>query len=115
MAKKLAAATAAKYDKVPVLRGAIQRFPRALREIAKVSVFGSEKHEQSIGSTSYLDVPGADDIYADAEGRHMLAEAIEGPRNYEDGDLLHKAQKAWNALADLEVFLRNQTRKENDA
>ena len=115
MSKKLAAATAAKYKKVPVLQGAIQRFPRALREIAIVSVFGAKKHDNPMGDMTYMDVPDAENVYANAEGRHMLSEAIEGPRNYEDGDLLHKAQKAWNALADLEVFLRNLAREKKDA
>ncbi|KKL85283.1 hypothetical protein LCGC14_1956270 [marine sediment metagenome] len=115
MAKKLAAATTAKYAKIPVAQGVFAHFPRALREIAKVSVFGAGKHEVPMGDMSYTDVPDAENVYQNAEARHMLAEAIEGPRNYEDGDLLHKAQKAWNALADLEVFLRNLAREENDA
>lgn len=102
----LAAATAAKYDKAPIYRGVIERFPMALRAIAKVSVFGARKHEQPIGSMSYLDVPDAENVYIDAELRHVIAEAIDGPFNCDDDGLLHKAQKAWNALADLEVYLR---------
>ena len=115
MTKKLAAATAAKYSKVPVVQGVLARFPLALREIAIVSVFGAKKHEVPMGDTGYLDVLDAENVYANAEARHMLAEAIEGPRNLEDGLLLHKAQKAWNALADLEVFLRTQTKEDDDA
>jgi hypothetical protein len=102
----LPTATAAKYNKVPIYRGVIWRFPMALREIAEVSVFGAGKHDQPIGSLTYLDVPDAPNVYLEAEQRHVLAEAIEGPVNHEDGGLLHKAQKAWNALADLEVYLR---------
>ena len=110
MTKKLAAATAAKYTKEPVALGCILCFPRAIQEIAKVSRFGWKKHEIKLpeGNWSYLDVPGANNIYREAEGRHMLAEVIEGPVNAQDSDLFHKAQKAWNALADLEVFLRDR-------
>ncbi len=115
MTKKLSAAMVAKYAKVPVVQGVMARFPRALREIAIVSVFGAKKHEQPVDSMSYLDAFDAKNVYLNAEMRHMLAEATEGPINHEDGNLLHKAQKAWNALADLEVFLNTQTKEEDDA
>jgi len=112
MTKKLAAATAAKYKKEPVALGCILRFPRAMLAIAKVSRFGWQKHEIKLpeGNWDYLDVPGAQNVYAEAEGRHMVKEALEGSINEEDGGMLHKAQKAWNALADLEVFLRQAER-----
>ena len=113
MSKKLSEATAAKYNKTPVALGCILRFPRAVQEIAKVSVFGCQKHQAPMGSTGYIDAPDAENAYREAEGRHMLAEAIEGPINKQDGFLLHKAQKAWNALADLEVYLYQQE-KEKD-
>ena len=108
MKKFLAVATAAKYSKTPVALGCVLYFPRSMLEIAKVSVFGCKKHNTTVGSTGYIDVPDAENVYREAEGRHMLAEAIGGPVNAQDGDLLHKAQKAWNALADLEVFLYQQ-------
>ena len=108
MTEKLSAATAAKYSKTPVALGCILRFPRAVQEIAKVSVFGCQKHQAPMGSMGYVDVPDAENVYREAESRHLVAEAIEGPVNKQDGDLLHKAQKAWNALADLEVYLRNR-------
>ena len=103
---ELSPATAAKYDKVNIHRGVIGRFPMAIREIAKVSAFGCVKHGQIMGSMSYLEVPDAEFVYLEAEQRHAVAETIEGPVNYDDGNLLHKAQKAWSALADLEVYLR---------
>ncbi len=107
--KTLSKATAAKYQKIPVFQGTIGRFPRAMREIATVSVFGANKHQVPMGDMSYLDVPDAENVYLNAESRHLVAEVIEGPANHEDGELLHKAQKAWNALADLEVYLSNST------
>ncbi len=99
-------ATAAKYGKVPVAEGCICRFPRALLEVAKVSVPGSAKHGVPTSSMSYLDVPEAEWVYRNAEARHLIAEMLNGPVNKEDWGLYHKAQKAWNALADLEVFLK---------
>jgi uncharacterized protein YecT (DUF1311 family) len=104
-ANKLAAATIAKATKPTVALGCVARFPRAMTEIAKVSAFGSKKHNVPMGSMAYLDMAGAANAFREAELRHVVAEIIEGPINREDGDLLHKAQKAWNALADLEVYL----------
>ena len=97
--------TKAKYSKVPVFDGTFARFPRALTEIAKVSVYGAKKHDNTPGDLTFLTVPKAESLYLNAEGRHMLSEVLEGPINCQDGNMLHKAQKAWNALADLEVYL----------
>ena len=98
-------ATKARYEKPQPYRGVLARFPRAILEIAKVSAYGTVKHELPMGDVSYLDIPGAEVNFVEAEVRHLLHEAIHGPVNEEDGDLLHKAQKAWEALADLEVYL----------
>jgi hypothetical protein len=105
--KPLTAATMAKATKPAVALGCVARFPRAMIEIAKVSAFGSKKHNVPMGSMSYLNTTGAANAFREAELRHVVAEIIEGPINHDDDDLLHKAQKAWNALADLEVFLVN--------
>lgn len=106
--QELAPATAAKYGKDPVFRGAIARFPRAFREVAKVSSFGFQKHKTPPGGElQYLDVPDAYVVYSDAVGRHLVGEAVEGQINHADGGLYHAAQAAWNALARLEVMLRD--------
>jgi hypothetical protein len=95
-----------KYTKAPIYQGLLAKFPRALAEIAKVSAYGAKKHQVSLMSNNYLTVPDASTVYADAVGRHILAQALEGPVNHADGGMLHKAQLAWNALADLEVWLK---------
>lgn len=108
-------ATEAKRHKVHAAVECIQKFPRALLEVARVAEWGDRKHNQPLGSKFYLEVPDADTTYLDAEARHMIAEVIEGPINAEDDGMLHKAQKAWSALADLEVFLRNREEETTDA
>lgn len=110
--RALAAATQAKYEKVPVTRGVIARFPRALREIAKVSVVGTKKHQVPLDDMSFVDIPDAYNVYTDAVGRHLTGEYIDGPINDEDGGLLHAAQLAWDALARLEVLLVEMERGE---
>lgn len=109
----LSAATKAKYSKSPVYQGFIARFPRAMLEIARVSVFGTTKHDVPLNDMSYMDLPNAGTVYNDAEARHLVGLAIDGNVNADpaDGGMLHLAQKAWDALAALEIFLRDQERQ----
>lgn len=106
----LAPATAAKYAKPDVYSGVLYRFPRSMLEIAKVSAFGTKKHNVHAADRSYMDIPNAFDVYSAAVSRHLINEAIEGPVNLDpnDGGMLHAAQLAWDALARLEIFLRNR-------
>ena len=104
----LASATAAKYDKLPIYSGAIGRFPRALAELAKVSEFGTKKHEVPIDDMSYLDIPDALRVFDDALARHQNKLARGEVVNEDDGRLFHRAQLVWNALAGLERFLRDR-------
>lgn len=108
----LSPATQAKYAKAPLYAGVVARFPLALEEVAKVSVYGTKKHKVRLDDMSYLSIPDAYAIYSDAVLRHVTAEALHGPVNPQDGGLLHAAQLAWNALARLEVMLRHQAKGE---
>lgn len=93
------------------VRGVLARFPRAILALAEVSSYGTTKYDLDMGDVSYKDLPDADTMFAEAEVRHVLNEAIEGPLSQDGREcepqrtMYHKAQKAWNALADLEVFL----------
>lgn len=87
------------------VQGVLSLFPRAILEIARVSALGAEKYGVPLDAVDYRSVPNASAVYREAELRHMLAEITEGEYNSKDGGMLHKAQKAWNALADLEILL----------
>lgn len=76
--------------------------PRAMLAVAEVGTYGAEKY--SDGGWKY--VAGGVERYTDAMDRHRLKEGIE--LNDEDSGLLHAAQVAWNALARLELMLRQQ-------
>lgn len=93
----------AKLDagKVSAYRGAIDYFPRAILSVAAVSTFGASKYAWKGWET----VPEGFERYSDALVRHLLAE---GKGEVADGDsgLLHAAHAAWNALARLELKLR---------
>lgn len=93
----------AKLDagKVCAFRGAIDYFPRAIREVAAVSTFGASKYAWKGWET----VPEGFERYSDAMVRHLLAEGS-GEVTDNDSGLLHAAHAAWNALARLELKLR---------
>lgn len=95
-----------KAGKAAVLRGALQLFPRAFVAVARVSEHGATKYSWH----GWDHVPNARERYGDALARHLVAEATDGPTDPETG-LLHAAQVAWNALARLELQLREHETK----
>lgn len=95
----------AKLDagKSPVYQGLYDYFPRACLAIADVSGFGASKYAWR----SWETVPDGINRYKNALGRHQMKERVEGPRD-KDSALLHAAHIAWNALAVLELMLREE-------
>lgn len=93
----------AKLDagKPAVFRGLIDYFPRACLSVAGVSSFGAAKYAWK----GWESVPDGFNRYSDALSRHLLGESIDGKRDPETG-LLHAAQVAWNAMARLELLLK---------
>jgi len=94
-------APGAKLDagKAPVLRGALRYFPRALTAIAEVSDFGAKKYTWN----GWESVPDGINRYGDALARHMLVDGLDA-----QSGLSHAAHAAWNALARLELILRQE-------
>jgi hypothetical protein len=87
-------------DKPPV--GLVfESFPRALLAVAKVAGDGANKYTRG----GWRTVQDGMTRYSDAQGRHTLKQFIEGPNDKESGSL-HLAHAAWNALAILELALR---------
>ena len=95
------------HGKAPIRRGVLEYFPRALEEVAKVSEFGAGKYAWK----GWMSVPDGINRYGDAEGRHILKAALEGEYDRDSG-LLHAAHEAWNALARLELILREKDMEE---
>jgi hypothetical protein len=97
------------YGKSPIYRGAISYFPRALMSVSGVSAYGANKYSWK----GWEDVPDGVNRYSDALGRHLAKEGIEGLYDLEilndpkyPGKILHASQVAWNALARLELILK---------
>lgn len=90
--------------KSPVTRGCLHYFPRALKAVAGLSCIGAEKYSWKGWET----VPDGINRYGDAVGRHELA--IEGDYSRRDPDtgVLEATAVAWNALARLELVLREK-------
>ena len=81
-------------------------FARALSEVSKVGTYGATKYTDN----GWMEVPNGVARYSDALLRHQLAEQA-GQELDPDTKLLHAAHAAWNALARLDLILRE---KEND-
>lgn len=94
-----------KYDagKAPVYQGFQKYFPRACLAVAWVSEYGFRKYGSWGG---WKLVPDALPRYRDAKGRHQFQQDISGSYDEESG-LAHKAQEAWNILADLEKSIED--------
>ena len=77
--------------------------PRALLAVAEVATFGANKYSDG----GWQHVPDALKRYTDAMDRHRLKEYTEGRYDH-DSELTHAAHLAWNALARLELLLRDE-------
>lgn len=100
---------AIKYDKgkSQVFRGAIDYFPRAISAVADVSVFGASKYTWK----GWENVDDGYNRYSDALMRHLVCEG-KGEVKDPHSDLLHAQHVAWNALARLELLLREHEEME---
>ena len=103
--KDKVASGATKYDggKSPIYRGALSYFPRAISAVAAVSAFGASKYAWK----GWERVDDGYNRYSDALVRHLAYEG-EGEDVDPDSGLLHAAHTAWNALARLELLIKEK-------
>lgn len=78
-------------------------FAQALEQVARVGTYGAEKYSDN----GWMQVPDGVRRYTDAMMRHLLAEAI-GEKIDPATGLPHAAHCAWNALARLDLMLRER-------
>jgi hypothetical protein len=78
-------------------------FSNALTEVCRVGTFGASKYSPS----GWLSVPNAAERYEDAMMRHWLKKCS-GEHDDPDSGLSHMAHFAWNALALIELEIRNK-------
>lgn len=101
------AAGGKKFDggKSPVYQGFVQYFPRAIRAVADISAFGAKKYNVPFEDQNWARV--AVGQFEDAMARHTLDHA-KGEVDAQDSKLKHLAHRAWNAMATLELALREE-------
>jgi hypothetical protein len=78
-------------------------FPRALKAVGEIGTFGAEKYTDD----GWKSVPDGEARYTDALLRHLLAD-FEGEKLDPESGYTHAAHTAWNALARLELVLREK-------
>lgn len=74
---------------------------RALEKVVEIGTAGANKYTDG----GWLQVPNGEERYEDADLRHML-KRFKGEDLDSDSHSLHLAHEAWNALAKLELHLR---------
>lgn len=82
---------------MPIARGVVDYFPRALAAVANVSFVANEQHNP--GQPMHWS-KGKSDDHADCIMRHLIERGAT-----DDDGLLHSAKLAWRALALLETEL----------
>ena len=97
-----------KYDAgKPQVGIVLKDFSNALMAVSELGTFGINKY----GPSNWLKVPDALTRYTNAMGRHLLLEEIEGIDP--ETNMLHAVSTAWNALARLELIIREQNGAES--
>lgn len=92
----------AKFDAGKVRPSLIlNAMPLAILAVSEVGTYGANKYSEN----GWKDVDNGIARYTDAMDRHRIKEGL-GPFD-EDSNLRHAAQVAWNALARLELILRD--------
>src|SRR3990167_1862280 len=83
----------------------LSRFANALEAVSRVGTFGANKYSKD----GWLRVENGIERYKDAMMRHWLADAAGEEFDKESG-MPHLAHHAWNALAVLELTIRDKGR-----
>lgn len=76
--------------------------PRALLAVAEIGTYGRHKYSKG----GWIQVEDGVERYTNAMDRHRLRESIENVDR--ETEMLHAAHLAWNALARLELIIREQ-------
>jgi hypothetical protein len=91
--------TSEQRKEYPMATGLLDYFPDALAEVSHVSWLGNQKHNPG-QALHWSRAKSAD--HADCVVRHIVTRADM------DGKVLHLAEAAWRALADLQIALEQR-------
>lgn len=96
-----------KDDSGKVLGGVIGDFGLALMEVAKIGTYGANKYTRG----GWESVPDGIQRYDDAMWRHLMYSAFEVVD--EESGYEHELHMVWNALAKLELRMRDNNKNDN--
>lgn len=91
--------------KVPLYRGGLAYFPKAISQVAACSAYGATVYDWE----GWRHVDDGLNRYTDAMVRHLIEEA-KGEVLDPDSGLPHAWHTAWNALARGELLIRQETK-----
>lgn len=95
----------AKDDATKIRAGLVLgAFSRALEQVCRVGTFGAKKYSDN----GWTQVSDGINRYTDALYRHLLTEA-KGEQDDPESGIRHAAHAAWNAIARLELMLREES------
>lgn len=94
--------------KAPLARGGFLYFPRALAAVARCSEFGLKKYNLDYEDRNFLEVEGGFGRYTDGMLRHLAGEVTDEGGVDPETSLPHAYAVAWNALARLELKLKEE-------
>lgn len=101
--------------KLPIAIVIQKQFPRALQAITQCSQFGHEKYKHVDEDwLNYQRLENAKLRYDNAMIRHFLEEGWEDTKFDKDSNLPHIYHTAWNALARLELYLKEINNEKNN-
>jgi len=92
--------SSAKRKEYPIITGCLDYFPDALTMVAHVSYKGNEKHNPG---QPLHHARGKSADHLDCIGRHLIERD-----QIETDDILHLANAAWRALAELQVEMERR-------
>ena len=90
-------------NKKPRMDLVLGEFTRALEEVGKVGTFGANKYTDK----GWVEVNNGIERYLSAMLRHYM-KFRRGKQKDEESGLSHLSHMAWNALAVLELYKRNE-------
>jgi hypothetical protein len=97
--------------KLPLDKVMFTQFPKAIQAVSKCSLYGHSKQYKDADSDwlNFKRVYGGSQTYADASLRHSIDK-----EKLNDSGLPHIFHKAWNVLAELELFIEENDIKLKD-
>jgi hypothetical protein len=96
-------------EKLPMGIVIQRQFPNALKAIAKCSLYGHNKYEETdLDWMNFERLENAEERYFNALFRHLLDCGLDLDKKDSESELPHIYHVVWNAMALLELLTKNK-------